>query len=146
MSEPLFRQEALVRSFVDLVMNQRQLRLLPDFISLDILEYSPFILSASHDSRDFAHDIQRVFTAFADLSIAVSQVINAPGRVALRFTLAGCNTGPLPWTAQPTQRRAAWSAMAMLTLEGGRISEIRGVADRFSMLDQLGLGGMAQRT
>ncbi len=143
MSDPLTQQESLVRSFVDLILNQRQLRLLPDFVSLDILEYSPFILSAVHEAQDFAHDVACVLTAFADLRITVGQVVSSPGRVALSFALAGRNTGPLPWTAQPTQRQASWAAMAMLSIEDGRISEIRGVSDRHSMLHQLGLAGAA---
>jgi predicted ester cyclase len=135
----LIQQETLVRSFIDLVLNKRQLRLLPDFVSLDILDYSPFILAAAHEARDFAHDVHRLLAAFEDLRIEVEQIVNAPGRVALSFALSGCNTGPLPFAAQPTQRRAVWNAMAIFRFDEARISEIRGVSDRSSMLQQLGL-------
>lgn len=140
MPDPLLlQQEQLVRSFVDQVINRRQVLLLPDFVSLDILEYSPFILLGAHEGRDFAQDIRRVLTAFDDLHMAITGLVNAPGRVAVGLDLSGRNTGPLPWTLQPTRRHAAWSAMAMLHIEDGRIGAIRGIADRHSMLHQLGL-------
>ena len=128
-----------------LVLNKRQLRLLTDFVSLDILEYSPFLLSAAHEAQDFAQDAQRLLAAFADLRITIGQLIDSPGRVALIFSLSGCNTGPLPWAAQPTLRHASSPAMGMLGIEGGRISEIRGIADRCALLQQLGLSDMAAK-
>lgn len=139
MIDPLVQQEVLVRSFIERILNQRQTQLLPDYVSLDILDYSPFILSAAHESRHFGHDVERLLTAFSDLRVTVRGMVSAPGRVAISFELSGRNTGPLPWTGGPTQRIAAWSAMALVGVAQGRISAIRGVSDRHSMLEQLGL-------
>lgn len=139
MSTPLVTQEKFVRAFVDIVINQRRHHMLDDFISIDILEYRPFILSDRSESRDFGQDLRKVLTAFADLRVDVAHVVNAPGRMAVSLDLHGRNTGPLPGRAVPTLQFASWSAMAMLTLTEGRISEIRGVSDRYGMRRQLGL-------
>jgi len=143
MSNLLLRQELLARSFFDLILNKRQLHLLPDFLSLDILESGPFIFSAAHEARDFAQDVRSILAAFDDLRIEVEQVISEPGRVALSVALSGCNTGPLPFAAGPTQRRATWKAIAILGIHDRRISTIRGVSDRASMLQQLGISCLA---
>lgn len=139
MSTLLVTQEKLVHAFVDTVINQRRLRMLDDFISIDILEYRPFILSDWSESRDFAQDLGRVLAAFAELHVDVAHIVNAPGRIAVGLDLHGRNTGPLPGRDMPTLQSASWSAIAMLKLTEGRICEIRGVSDRYGMRRQLGL-------
>jgi hypothetical protein len=53
--------------------------------------------------------------------------------------VSGTNTGDYRGLPQPTMRAFENEAVALFRIEGGKVAEIRGAADRLGMLVQLGI-------
>lgn len=67
--------------------------------------------------------------------------VDAPGRLIIAFRLAGTHTGPLTTRLgelPATGRAFEVRAIDILTLSGGRISEVTMVADELGQLSSLG--------
>jgi predicted ester cyclase len=77
--------------------------------------------------------------AFPNFQAHVAETMVDTDRVAVRLVMQGTNTGEYRGLPEPTGRHAIWEAMAIFRLSADKIVEIRGTADRMSMLIQLGI-------
>lgn len=83
--------------------------------------------------------IRLLHVGFPDLTIRVEEMMAEDDRVMARLTIAGTNTGPYRGLPEPTGKSGDMRAIFVFRLVGGRIAEIRGVADRMHFLTQLGI-------
>jgi ketosteroid isomerase-like protein len=79
--------------------------------------------------------------AFADLSIELVERIDVANKLIIVFRQRGRHVGPLATPlgdVAPTGRLVERQVIDVLTFEGGRISDIRMVADELGLLVRLG--------
>jgi ketosteroid isomerase-like protein len=85
--------------------------------------------------------VQRLFDTINNSRLEeLPQVVARRGRpVVARFTMSGTNTGDHRGLPAPTQQHFESEAIAILRIANGRVTELRGTADRLGMLTQLGI-------
>ena len=100
--------------------------------------YTARIGGAPPMSREGHEGFARGFyAAFPDLRHTVDDVFATGDRVAIRFTLAGTQTGPF-FGMPPTGARVSVSANILMRVADGRVRELVGVFDEAGLLRQLG--------
>lgn len=80
------------------------------------------------------------YAAFPDLKHTVEDTVATAEKVAVRFTLQGTQTGEfmgIPATGKPM----TISAIALLQIADGKVTELRGIFDQLGLLQQLGVLG-----
>ncbi len=78
------------------------------------------------------------YAGFPDLYHTVEDTVAERDKVAVRFTLRGTHTGNF-MGIPPTGKSITVSAMAVLHIVGGKITELRGEFDQMGMMQQLGV-------
>ena len=68
----------------------------------------------------------------------MTEVIEAPGHAITRFTLRGTQTAPF-MGIPPTGRAITVSAIAILTVDNGKVTHLRAIFDQLGLLRQLGV-------
>ena len=77
-------------------------------------------------------------TAFPDdLQVTVEDSFAAADKVAARWIAQGTHDGPLRGFA-PTGKEVRWLGVALYYFSGGKIKEVWGLNDAFSMMQQIG--------
>lgn len=76
------------------------------------------------------------YRAFPDLHHAIEQVIAGDDAVAVEFTLYGTHGEEFMGLA-PTRRPIAVSAIALLRCANGQVTQLRGIFDHSSLMQQL---------
>lgn len=102
------------------------------------LDYSASIAGFPAMDRAGHGEFGRAFYAgFPDLRHTVEETIADGDDIAVRFTIRGTHTGAF-MGLPPTGRIIEVNAQAFMTIEHGRVRRLRGVFDRFGMMQQLG--------
>ena len=84
-------------------------------------------------------DFGRAFYAgFPDISHTIDEVIEAAPHAITRFTLRGTQTAPF-MGIPPTGRAITVSAIAILTVDNGKVTHLRAIFDQLGLLRQLGV-------
>ena len=79
-------------------------------------------------------------TAYPDCHFTIAKIISEGGWTALRWTLAGTQTGVSPTTgAPPSGKHATMNGCTMSRIEGGKIVEEWVLGDFLGFLQQLGV-------
>lgn len=120
-------------------INDGALQALPDVVAAGVVDHNAVIFMQPDGPGGVAKGVAMLLEGFPDLHITVDDTVAERDTVVVRLTMTGTNTGPYRGLPEPTQRTFVAEAIAMFRLEGGKIHEIRGVADRLAMLTQLGL-------
>ena len=76
--------------------------------------------------------------AFSDMHLTIDDIVSVGGKVAVRFTNRGRQTGPF-LGAPATGKHAAWLGIGLYTVTGAKISEAWFGEDILGMLLQLGV-------
>jgi predicted ester cyclase len=77
------------------------------------------------------------YDAFPDLHHTIDEVVVAPPRVTVRFTLRGTQTGEF-LGSPPSGRAIDVSAIALMTVDEGRVVHVHGAFDQLGLLRQIG--------
>jgi steroid delta-isomerase-like uncharacterized protein len=102
----------------------------------DVKQHSPFEATGVQTLKEMV--FARLYRAFPDLHITVEDVIAEGDKVVERDTVTGTHQGEymgLP----PTGKSVAYSEIFIMRFVNGRIAEIWGVVDVFSLMKQLGM-------
>jgi predicted ester cyclase len=129
--------KALVREFFEEGLSRGNLDLVDELVAPDAVMHNPLILDAPSSARGSIEMLRR---AFPDLSVEVLDLIAEGDRVAAFLRLSGTNTGAYR-RGGATNRRASMRAFFIWRIADGRLVESWGVADRFDVLQQLGIIG-----
>jgi steroid delta-isomerase-like uncharacterized protein len=90
------------------------------------------------DIAGHEHFSKAFYEGFPDLQHAVEEAVAEGDRVVVRFTLRGTHKGSfmgVPATGKPI----SVSAVAILKVAGGKVSQLEGVFDQAGLMRQLGL-------
>jgi len=102
----------------------------------DVKQHTPFEATGAQTLKEMV--FTRLYQAFPDLHITVEDVIAEGDKVVERDTVTGTHQGDymgLP----PTGKSVAYNEIFIMRFAGGRIAEIWGVVDVFSLMKQLGM-------
>jgi hypothetical protein len=101
-------------------------------------EYTAHLAGYPPLSRE-GHDLfaRAFYGAFPDLHHTVEDAVADGDRVAVRFTLHGTHTGDFAGIPA-TRRPIAVSAMVVMRMSGGQVTELYGVFDQLGLMQQLG--------
>jgi predicted ester cyclase len=128
--------KALVRAYVDQIVNAGNLERLGDFVTPDYRRYlSPGIEPLSPDTQ--RQRLAGLRAAFPDLRLLLEDVIAEEDRVAFRGTLSATHQGPFQGIPA-TGRRVTIFASDIVRIRDGKLSEHWGGPDLFSLVQQLG--------
>jgi predicted ester cyclase len=89
---------------------------------------------------------RQVNQAYSELRVELIDVVTAPGRLVVAFQMLGTHTGQLATplgTVAPTGRPVRIRTIDVLTLDGGRISDVVVVGDELGTLISLGAVALA---
>lgn len=95
------------------------------------------------DSEPLRQRVEALRSAFADLSVDITQVVAIGRRVAVHLGATGTHTGPF-LGARPTGRRWTSSATAIFEVHRGRIVDFWITWDTLAIAEQLGVVGRAE--
>jgi steroid delta-isomerase-like uncharacterized protein len=119
-------------------VNQNRLDVVSELVSTDLVDHNPVILDAPSGPDAIRGGIAMLHDSFPDLEVHVEDLIAEGDRVVARLRLSGTNIGAYR-RGGATGKRAQWRAIDVWRVQDGRILEHWGIADRFEMLQQLGL-------
>ena len=120
-------------------INSGKLDELPDVVAPDVVDHNAVIFMQPDGPGGVAEGIRMLLQGFPDLHLAVEDLIAEDDRVVARLTMSGTNSGDCRGLPQPTGRHFQNEAVAILTVADGKVTEVRGAADRMGMLTQLGV-------
>ena len=130
--------KAVVRRLFD-VINDRAVDRVPELVAADVVDYNAVIFMQPESPGGVEEGLRMLLDGFPDLKIRVEDLVAEADHVVARFVMSGTNTGEYRGLPEPTNRHFENEAIAIFRIDKGKVSEIRGTADRLSMLIQLGI-------
>ena len=129
---------AVVRRFIDEVINGGRLELVDELWSKDLAWHGGSLgeLRGLEAYKTFLG--AAASGAFSGMHLAVHDIVAADGKVAVRFTNSGTQTGPF-MGVPPTGRRAEWLGVAIYSVVDGKIADAWFGEDVLGMMLQLGV-------
>jgi predicted ester cyclase len=119
-------------------INERQIDQLDQFMALDVIDHNKIIYGEADEPGAAFEGFRQQMQAFDPARMDVQDLIEENNRVVARLILSGVHSGTHPRMPEPTQRAFQNEAIFIFTVEGGKITEIRGVSDRLGLFIQLG--------
>ena len=132
--------KAVIRAFVEEVINQGRLERADDLVALDFVELDP--LPGQRQGREGLKEIIAVIrTAFPDIYWVMEEMVAEGEMVFSRFTWSGTHRGTF-LGIPATGRQMKVSGMVLDRIVAGRMKESRILMDGVKMMEQL-VGGLA---
>jgi len=127
----LERNKAIVRGYMDEVLNKGNLDVFDSYISADV------VFNGSKDLKQQLSSNKALRTAFPDLHLIIEDQIAEGDKVVTRVTFEGTHKGEFRGAA-PTGKLVRYSGIAIDTIVDGKVVEMRHLADTLSLLHQIG--------
>ncbi len=128
--------KALLRRFVEELVNQGNMAVAPELVAPDFIELDPFPGQAP-GRAGLIESIERLRTAFPDLIWKIEGMVAEGEMVASLNSWSGTHRGEFLRIA-PTGRRVNISCMIFDTYEDGKLMKSRLMINVLSLLQQLG--------
>jgi len=129
------QNKEVVRRFVEVIQNQHKLEALDEFFSQDYVDYGGMTHPPSIEgARAF---FAANFAAFPDQHFVIHIQLAEGDKVMTYKTLHGTHEGEFLGISG-TGNKIAFDIIDIFTVVGGKITEHRLVADRLTMMQQLG--------
>jgi steroid delta-isomerase-like uncharacterized protein len=120
-------------------INNGRLDELVQVIAPDVVHHNAVIFMRPEGPGGVEEGIRMLLQGFPDLRLTTQELLADDDQVVARFTMSGTNTGDYRGLPAPTQQHFESEAIAILRIADGRVTELRGTADRLAMLTQLGI-------
>jgi steroid delta-isomerase-like uncharacterized protein len=130
--------KAVVRRLFDAINNGAVERL-SELVAADVVDHNAVIFMQPEGPGGVEEGVRMLLVGFPDLNVRVEELIAEANYVVARFVMSGTNSGEYRGLPEPTNRRFESEAIAIFSFDNGKVAEIRGTADRLSMLIQLGI-------
>ncbi len=127
--------KALVRRFIEEVINRGHTKLLPELVAPDHVRHAPD--GDLYGPEGVRIDLAEWRVGFPDLELIVEDLLADGDRVASRFVLRGTHTGPWLGLA-PRGRAVVVSGMGLDRITGDQLAESWLSLDGLTLLRQLG--------
>jgi steroid delta-isomerase-like uncharacterized protein len=134
----LEENKAVVQRLFDII-NDGRLDELAQVVAQDVVDHNAVIFMQPEGPGGVEEGVRMLLQGFPDLRLTTQELLAEDDQVVARFTMSGTNTGDYRGLPAPTQQRFESEAIAILRIAGGRVTELRGTADRLGMLTQLGI-------
>ena len=132
----LEQNKSLVLRYVEQVLNEGKFEAFKDLLSPNYRRHiTP--AAAPLTAEEQKKRLSGIRAAVPDIHLTVEDVIAEGDRVAFRMTLQGTHQGTFQGIA-PTNKKVTVSALDVVAIENGRISEHWGGPDMLAILQQLG--------
>jgi predicted ester cyclase len=128
----------LVRRLYEEAFNEGDLDLVDELVSPEVVTHNPIILDAPTGPDSIRGGLVMIRKAFPDFHVEVLDLIAEGDRVAAFLTMSGTNEGDYR-RGGATGKRGTMRAFFIWRVAGGKLVESWGVADRFGMLQELGI-------
>jgi steroid delta-isomerase-like uncharacterized protein len=129
--------KAVVRKFLDEVINQNRMDRATDLVEEDFVELDP--LPGQRQGREGLKAVLAMMrTAFPDIHWVVEEMVAEGDRVVTRFTWTGTHRGEF-LGVPATGRSVSVKGVVIDQLAGGKMSNSRMLMDSLGMLQQLGV-------
>lgn len=138
MTDSLAANKELVRRLVEEGFNAGRLDVVDELVSPDVVTHNPIILDAPTGPDSVRGGIELIRNSFPDLHVEILDLIAEGDRVAVFLRMSGTNAGDYR-RGGATGKRGSMRAFFIWRAAGGRLVESWGVADRFELLQQLGI-------
>jgi steroid delta-isomerase-like uncharacterized protein len=135
---PAEEDKAVVRRFVEEVMNEGNLEVADELISPGHVNHDPTALEVPPGPEGIKQLIGMYRSAFPDIHFSTGEMFAVDGRVTHRWTFTGTHEGEM-MGVEPTGKGVEVSGVEINHVEGGRISESWTVSDALGLMQQLGL-------
>lgn len=127
---------AVVRQFVDEILNRGDFDSADRFVWDDVVQHVPFP-GQGPGLNGFRAMLREARVAFPDLYWSVEEQLTEGDRVLTRFVWTGTHQGPF-LGIEPTGRQVTVWGMALDQVVDGRIKETRFLMDAMGLMAQLG--------
>ncbi len=134
---PQETNKALVRNFIEEVMNEGKLEALDELCAPTYTSYSPDYPYKQMGLEETRGMISMFRTAFPDLQGTIESLVAEGDKVIHCSTFGGTHLGELQGIP-PTGKYVTITAMAVTRCEDGKIVEDRGLIDMLGLLQQVG--------
>jgi len=138
MADALQSNKELVRRLVERGFNGGDLDVVDEIVDHDVVTHNPMILDAPTGPESVRGGIAMIRSSFPDLHAEILDLVAEGDRVAVFLQLSGTNEGDYR-RGGATNRKASFRAFFIWRVANGRLVENWGVADRFALLQQLGV-------
>ncbi len=127
---------ALVRRYVEEVVNQRNLDLLDEILAPDFVEYG-----GDPDEASGVENLKQFFvmlrSGFPDFQGTIEDLFAEGDKVVLRFAFRGTHQGEF-MGIPPTGKQVTMAGIDIFRITDGKILELWGQEDMLGMMQQLG--------
>ena len=131
------KNKAIVRRFMEEVMNKKNLAAIDEFISDDMVDHNPAPGTAS-GLEGVKQTLGMFVSAFPDLRIGVEDLISEGDTVVMRVTTRGTHKGEFMGIAA-TGKQVEISEIHIVRVAGDKMVEHWGNSDDLGMMQQLGV-------
>jgi hypothetical protein len=128
------KNKAVVRGYIEQVWNGRRPDLLEQYMAEDMVYHGAQGLA---DRASFQNVISTTLNAVPDIRIGIEAEIAEGDLVVLRQTISGTQQGEL-LGLPASGKQFSIVGMYILRVAAGKIAEVWGLSDIFSMMQQLG--------
>ena len=128
----------LVRRLVERGFNHGDLDVVDELVAPDVVTHNPLILDAPTGPESVRGGIAMLRRSFPDFHAEILDLMAEGDRVAVFLQLNGTNEGDYR-RGGATEKAASFRAFFIWRVADGRLAENWGVADRFALLQQLGI-------
>jgi steroid delta-isomerase-like uncharacterized protein len=129
--------KAVIRKFLDEVINQNRMDRATDLVEEDFVELDP--LPGQRQGREGLKAVLAMMrTAFPDIHWVVEEMVAEGDKVVTRFTWTGTHRGEF-LGVPPTGRSVSVKGVVIDQLASGKMSNSRMLMDSLGMLQQLGV-------
>jgi steroid delta-isomerase-like uncharacterized protein len=129
--------KALLRRFVEEIVNQGNVTIAAELVAEDFRELDPFPGQVP-GRAGLIESIERLRTAFPDLVWSIEELVAEGEKVASSHTWSGTHLGEFLGIA-PTGKQVRMTCMIFDTYQDGQLKKSRLVMNVLSLLQQLGV-------
>ena len=134
--------KAIVRRYLEEVLDQRNLDILDEMVTTDCLIHRPEIPEPIRGIAAFKQVLERILQVYSDFHTTIHDLIAEDDRVVVRLSHRAVNRGE--WTSRLGRhdvagKRVSWLAITIFRFREGKIVEEWVCRDELGMLIELGI-------
>jgi steroid delta-isomerase-like uncharacterized protein len=129
--------KAVIRRFIEEVLNQKRLEVADEIVAEDFVELDP--LPGQRKGREGLKEVLAMMSvAFPDIHWQVEEMVGDGEKVVTRFTWTGTHRGTF-LGVPATGKSVAVKGVVIDRVVGGRMTDSRILMDTMGMMQQLGV-------
>ena len=132
------QNETLVRNFVEIVKNKRELGRIGEFFASNYIEHNEVVASFGKSIEGYQRFLSHLFEAYPDDKVTIEQIVASDDWVAYRASESGTNKAMF-LDIPATGKRATWTEIQFFRIANGKIVEHWVDVDFYGWMQQLGL-------